>query len=128
LGLTWFCFENELVLYYEENDTNFAKLWDSSELAYETLMYTLLHSYVICVYTWLRFPNLFVLFCRITWKTVKWYELVVTLWFWWFCRSWPVKRTCILYCTHMWSRRILSWGIGSCLLGFGSLSQLFLKL
>jgi len=31
-------------------------------------MYTLLHSYVICVYTYLRFQNLFVLFCRITWK------------------------------------------------------------
>jgi len=33
-----------------QNDTNFAKLWDWSELAYEMFMYTLLLSYVICVH------------------------------------------------------------------------------
>jgi len=61
MDLTWFCFENELVL---QNDT-----------------------------------------MRRTW------------WILWFYCIWPVKRTCILYFTHMWSRCIHSWGIESCLFG-----------
>jgi len=40
------------------------------------------------------------------------------LWFWWFSRCWPMKHTCILYCTHMWSKCIHSWDIGHCLVGF----------
>ena len=51
-----------------QNHTNFVKFWDQCELAYETYMYTLLHSYVTCVYTWLRHLNLF------TWILVKWSE------------------------------------------------------
>jgi len=58
----------------------------------------------------------------------KWYELVVTLWFWWFCRSRPMKHTCILYCTHMWSKCIHSWGIGPCLVGFDLFVSIILKL
>jgi len=49
-----------------QNDTNFVKFQNLPELACETYMYTLLHSYVTCVYTWLRHSNLFDLFCWIT--------------------------------------------------------------
>ena len=41
-----------------------------------------------------------------------------TLWFWWFCRSWLMKHTCILYCTHMWFKCTHSWGIWPCLVDF----------
>jgi hypothetical protein len=36
-----------------------------------------------------------------------------------------VKRQGILYCTHMWPRGMLSWGIETCLLDFGFNAQLF---
>jgi hypothetical protein len=50
-----------------------------------------------------------------------------TLWFWWFCCSWLVKRTCILNCTYMWSKCIHSWGTRVCLLGFGSIVSIVLS-
>jgi hypothetical protein len=34
----------------------------------------------------------------------------------------------MLYCTYMWPRGILGWGIGSCLLGLGSITSIILKL
>jgi len=58
----------------------------------------------------------------------KWYELVVTLWFWWFFRSRPVKRTCIFNYTHMWSKCTHSQGPRVYLLGFGSIVSIILKL
>jgi hypothetical protein len=64
------------------------------------------------------------------WKWIgfaKWYQETnfVILWF---RRVWPVKHQDILYCTHMWPGGMLSWGIGTCLLGFGLKAQLFLML
>jgi hypothetical protein len=46
----------------------------------------------------------------------------------WHDRVLPVKHQGILYCTHMWPRGMLSWGVGTCLLGFGLKAQLFLML
>jgi len=57
----------------------------------------------------------------------SWYELVETLWFWWFCRSRPVKRTCIFNYTHMWSKCIHSRGPRVYLLGFGSFVSIIFK-
>jgi hypothetical protein len=51
-----------------------------------------------------------------------------TLWFLWFRRNWPVRLNCMPYCIHMWLRGMLSWGVGTCLLGFGSIAQLFIML
>jgi len=58
---TWYRFVNELVCEMWENETNIVKLRNLLELAYETYMYTLLHSYVTCVYTRLKHLNLFIL-------------------------------------------------------------------
>jgi len=63
MELIWFRFEYELVLQNDKNETNLGEFWDLLVLAYETYTYTLLHTYVSFVYTWLRHSNLFGLFC-----------------------------------------------------------------
>jgi len=50
-----------------------------------------------------------------------------TLWFWWYCRSWPVKRTCILNFIYIWSKCIHSWGTRVCLRGFGPIVSIIFK-
>jgi len=50
------------------------------------------------------------------------------LWFWWFCRIWPVKRTCMHTYTHMWLMCIHSWGNLVLCLVFGSILLVVLKL
>jgi len=67
----------------------------------------------------------FVLKMEFFWKSDKERR---TLWFWWFCRSWPMKHTCILYCTHMWFKCIHSWGVGPCLVGFDLFVSIIFKL
>jgi len=51
-----------------------------------------------------------------------------TLWFWWFCHIWPVKRTCMHTYTHIWLMCIHSWGNWVVCLVFGSIVLDVLKL
>jgi len=67
----------------------------------------------------------FTLKMELFWKSGK---VRRTLWFWWFCRIWPVKRTCMHTYTHMWLMCIHSWGNWVVCLVFGSIVLVVLKL
>jgi len=79
-----------------KNDTNFVKLWDWCELAYETYMYMLLHSCDLCIYLVKAFKFVWLVLLN----NLKNDKTIRTLWILVFVGI-GLRNVCVYTTTHM---------------------------